>query len=149
MHIYIDGDACPVKQEALKVAARHVLPVVLVSNQWLRGIDGPLVRQHVAPATPDAADDWIVEQIEPGDICITADIPLAARVIKAGAACIGPNGKPFTEASIGEVLATRNLLTQLREQGAINSQSAGFGKKDRSNFLNGFEQLIQAEKRKG
>ena len=95
MQIYIDGDACPVKQEALKVAARHALPVVLVSNQWLRGVDGPLVRQHVAPNTPDAADDWIVEQIGPGDICVTADIPLAARVIKAGAACIGPNGKPY------------------------------------------------------
>ena len=149
MQIYIDGDACPVKQEALKVAARHALPVVLVSNQWLRGVDGPLVRQHVASNTPDAADDWIVEHITQGDICVTADIPLAARVIKKGAACIGPNGKPFTEAGIGDVLATRNLLTQLREQGAINSQSAGFGKKERSNFLNGFEQLIQAEKRRG
>ena len=131
------------------MAARHVLPVVLVSNQWLRGIDGPLVRQHVAPATPDAADDWIVEQIEPGDICVTADIPLAARVIKAGADCISPNGKPFTEASIGEVLATRNLLSELREQGVSTSHSAVFGKKQRSDFLNGFEQLIQAVKRKG
>ncbi|MEQ1888484.1 MAG: YaiI/YqxD family protein [Alphaproteobacteria bacterium] len=149
MQIYIDGDACPVKHEALKVAARHALQVVLISNQWLRGVDGPLVRQVVVPKSPDAADDWIEEHIGVGDICVTADIPLAARVIKKGAACIGPNGKPFTEAGIGEVLATRNLLTQLREQGAINSQSAGFGKRERSSFLNGFEQMIQAEKRKG
>ena len=149
MIIYIDGDACPVKHEALKVAARHALQVVLVSNQWLRGVDAPLVRQTVVPKTPDAADDWITEHIQPGDICVTADIPLAARVIKAGAACIGPNGNPFTEAGIGAALATRNLLTQLREQGEINSQSAGFSKRDRSNFLNGFEQMIQAVKRKG
>lgn len=148
MQIYIDGDACPVKQEALKVAARHNLQVVLVSNQWLRGVDAPLVRQVVVPKTPDAADDWIADNITADDICVTADIPLAARVIKAGAACIGPNGKAFTEAGIGDVLATRNLLTQLREQGAITSQSAGFAKRDRSNFLNGFEQLIQAAFRK-
>ena len=145
--IYVDGDACPVKQEVLKVAERHQLVVHMVGNSWLRVGDSPLVKRVVVPETPDAADDWIAEHIAQGDIAITADIPLADRCIKAGAGVLGPTGKPFTEQSIGMALAMRDLNAQLRESGEISGAGPGFTKRDRSRFLSALEDLIQAQKR--
>ena len=99
--IYVDADACPVKAEVLRVAGRHGLTVHMVGNTWLRMAEGPLVKRVVVPEGPEAADDWIAEHIGPGDIAVTADIPLAARCLKRGARVLGPSGKPFTEAGIG------------------------------------------------
>lgn len=147
LEIYVDGDACPVKQEVLKVAERHQLVVHMVGNSWLRVGDSPLVKRVVVPEAPDAADDWIAEHITEGDIAITADIPLADRCIKAGAGVLGPTGKPFTEQSIGMALAMRDLNAQLRESGEISGAGPGFTKRDRSRFLSALEDLIQAQKR--
>ena len=148
LEIYVDGDACPVKQEVLKVAERHRLLVHMVGNTWLRVGDNPLVKRVVVPEEPDAADNWIAEHIGPGDIAITADIPLADRCIKAGAGVLGPTGKPFTEQSIGMALAMRDLNAQLRESGEISGAGPGFTKRDRSRFLSALEDLIQAQKKR-
>ncbi len=147
LEIYVDGDACPVKQEVLKVAERHRLVVHMVGNTWLRVGDNPLVKRVVVPEEPDAADNWIAEHIGPGDIAITADIPLADRCIKAGAGVLGPTGRPFTEQSIGMALAMRDLNAQLRESGEISGAGPGFTKRDRSRFLSALEDLIQAQKK--
>lgn len=147
LEIYVDGDACPVKQEVLKVAERHRLVVHMVGNTWLRVGDNPLVKRVVVPEEPDAADNWIAEHIGQGDIAITADIPLADRCIKAGAGVLGPTGKPFTEQSIGMALAMRDLNAQLRESGEISGAGPGFTKRDRSRFLSALEDLIQAQKK--
>ncbi len=139
----MDGDACPVKEEVLKVGARHGLNVVLVSNRWSRRADGPHVRQVVVSEGFDAADNWIAENIRAGDIAITADIPLASRCLKAGAHVLGPTGRPFTEHSIGMALAMRDLNTHLRETGEIKGYNASFSKQDRSRFLGELDRLIQ------
>ena len=107
--IYVDADACPVKDEAVRVAERHGLDIHFVSNAFMRLPEGPLIHRVVVAEGPDAADDWIAERIEARDIAVTADIPLAARCLKKGAAVIGPTGKPFTEAGIGMALAMREL----------------------------------------
>ena len=145
--IYVDADACPVKTEAARVAERHGLVLHLVSNQWLRGPDGPLVRRVVVSEGLDAADDWIVDHARPGDIVITADIPLAARCLEKGAQVIGPTGRPFTESGIGMALAMRDLMSTLRDSGEIRGAGPGFGKQDRSRFLQALEQAVQAAKR--
>ncbi len=147
MEIYVDGDACPVKQEVLKVAGRHGLRVHLVGNTWLRAGDGPLVNRVVVAEGADAADDWIAERIGPGDIAITADIPLAARCLEKGAKALGPTGKPFTPDSIGMALAMRDLKAHLRETGEIKGYVPNFTKQDRSRFLSALEETIQALKR--
>ncbi len=147
MEIYVDGDACPVKQEVLKVAGRHGLPVHLVGNTWLRAGDGPLVNRVVVAEGADAADDWIAERIGPGDIAVTADIPLAARCLEKGARALGPTGKPFTPDSIGMALAMRDLKAHLRETGEIKGYVPNFTKQDRSRFLSALEETIQALKR--
>ncbi len=147
MEIYIDGDACPVKQEVLKVAGRHGLRVHLVGNTWLRAGDGPLVNRVVVAEGADAADDWIAERIGPGDIAVTADIPLAARCLEKGARALGPTGKPFTPDSIGMALAMRDLKAHLRETGEIKGYVPNFTKQDRSRFLSALEETIQALKR--
>ncbi len=147
MEIYVDGDACPVKQEALKVAGRHGLRVHLVGNPWLRAGDGPLVNRVVVAEGADAADDWIAERIGPGDIAVTADIPLAARCLEKGARALGPTGKPFTPDSIGMALAMRDLKAHLRETGEIKGYVPNFTKQDRSRFLSALEETIQALKR--
>ena len=147
MEIYVDGDACPVKQEALKVAGRHGLRVHLVGNPWLRAGDGPLVNRVVVAEGADAADDWIAERIGPGDIAVTADIPLAARCLEKGARALGPAGKSFTPASIGMALAMRDLKAHLRETGEIKGYVPNFTKQDRSRFLSALEETIQALKR--
>ncbi len=142
VRIYVDGDACPVKNEILKVAARFDLEVFLVSNQWLRIPVGPKVTKHVVPEGADAADDWIAEQIAPGDIAITSDIPLASRVLEKGAVAVGPTGKAFTKDNIGMALAMRKLKSHLRETGEDRGFNASFTTKDRSQFLNSMDRLI-------
>jgi uncharacterized protein YaiI (UPF0178 family) len=145
--LYIDADACPVKEEAVRVAERHGLPVHFVSNAWMRLPESPQVQRVIVPEGPDAADDWIAERAGPGDIVVTADIPLAARCLKAGARVIGPTGKPFTEANIGTALALRDLSRHLRETGESKGFNAGFTRADRSRFLQALEEAVQAIRR--
>jgi hypothetical protein len=141
--IYVDADACPVKDEAVRVAGRHGLTVHFVSNAWMRLPEGPLVKRVVVSEGPDAADDWIVEQIGAADIAVTADILLAARCLKRGAQAIGPTGKAFTEAGIGMALAMRELSAHLRETGESKGFNAEFTRRDRSRFLEALEQAVQ------
>ncbi|MEW5728125.1 MAG: YaiI/YqxD family protein [Pseudomonadota bacterium] len=144
--ILVDGDACPVKDEVLRVAARHEIPVVIVSNRWLR-IDHWLVEQVVVPEGADAADHVIAERAGPGDVVVTADIPLAARCIEKGARPIDPRGRAFEEANIGMQVAMRDLMKTLRETGEMTGGPAGYTKADRSRFLDGLERMVQAAKR--
>ena len=144
--IFIDGDACPVKAEALKVAERHHLPVVIVSNGGLRPSRDPMVTHVVVTKSPDAADDWIAENVRPGEVVVTADIPLAARVIANGAHALGPNGRPFTPDSIGMALAMRDLKQHLRETGGIKGYNPEFTKADRSRFLGELDRMARRAK---
>ena len=146
--IYVDADACPVKAEILKVAERHGLPVVIVSNSGMRPSRDPLVRHVVVSASFDAADNWIAEHAAAGDIAVTADVPLADRCVKAGARVVAPTGRAFTESSIGSDLAMRNLMTGLRETGQIRGGGRPFTKADRSRFLQALDQAVQALRRR-
>ncbi|BEV47087.1 YaiI/YqxD family protein [Afipia carboxidovorans] len=148
MRIYIDADACPVKEEAYRVAARHQWPVSVVAGNFIRVPDDPQIERIAAGPGMDAADDWIAARATSGDIVITADIPLASRCVKAGAAVIAPNGKAFTEDSIGMTLAVRNLMSDLRESGEITGGPRGFSPKDRSAFLSTLDQTIRRIARK-
>jgi uncharacterized protein len=141
--IYVDADACPVKEEIYRVAARHALPVSVVAGNFIRVPQDPSIERIAAGAGMDAADDWIAERAGPGDIVITSDIPLASRCVKAGAEVIAPNGKPFSEASIGMTLAVRNLMTDLRSSGEITGGPKGFTTRDRSTFLSALDQTIR------
>ena len=141
--LFVDGDACPVKAEVEKVAARHGLAATIVSNGGLRPSANPLLRHVTVAEGADAADDWIVDNIAAGDICITADIPLAARCLDKGARVLGPNGKPFTQDGIGMALGMRELTA------GGQTHHAGFGKQDRSRFLGELENCIVALKRAG
>ena len=146
--LFVDGDACPVKAEVEKVAVRHGLAVTIVSNGGLRPSANPLLRHVIVAEGADAADDWIVENIASGDICITADIPLAGRCLDKGAKVLGPNGKPFTLEGIGMALGMRELSRHLRElTPGGQTHHAGFSKQDRSRFLGELENIIQALKR--
>lgn len=145
--IYVDADACPVKEEALRVANRHGLAIHYVSNAWMRLPEGPAVHRVVVAEGPDAADDWIAGRIGKGDIAVTADIPLASRCLKAGAQAIGPTGKPFTDAGIGMALAMRDLSQHLRETGESRGFNAAFTRQDRSRFLEALELAVQRAKR--
>jgi hypothetical protein len=145
--LYIDADACPVKDEAVRVAERHGLAVHFVSNSYMRLPEGPLIERVVVAEGPDAADDWIAERAGKGDIVVTADIPLAARCLEAGARAIGPTGKPFTQDGIGLALALRDLSRHLRETGESKGYNAGFTRADRSRFLQALEEAVQAIKR--
>ena len=149
MEIYVDADACPVKEEVVRVADRHRLTVYMVSNAYMRLPDSPLVQRVVVGKDADEADDWIAERVGASDIAITADIPLASRCLKAGAAVLGPTGKPFTDAGIGTALAMRDLMGHLRETGEIRGGGPGYTKKDRSRFLEVLEQTIRANQRTG
>lgn len=146
IRILIDGDACPVKDEALRVAARHDCPVLIVSNRWHR-IDHYLVEQVVVPEGADAADDVIAERARPGDVVVTADIPLAARCLEKGARPMDPRGRPFDPANIGMQVAMRDLMKTLRETGEITGGPSGYTKQDRSRFLDGLERMVQLAKR--
>ena len=146
--IFVDADACPVKAEVERVAERHKLVVHIVSNGGIRPSQNPLIKTVIVPEGADAADDWIAERITNADICITADIPLASRCLKEGAAVLRHDGKPFTEAGIGNALAMRDLNRHLREVTGGQTYNSGFTKQDRSAFLNALENAIQAAKRK-
>lgn len=145
--IYVDADACPVKDEALRVADRHGLAIYYVSNAWMRLPEGANVHRVLVPEGADTADDWIAERAGTGDIAVTADIPLASRCLKAGAQVIGPTGKPFTDANIGTALAMRELSQHLRETGESRGFNASFTKADRSRFLEALELAVQKAKR--
>jgi len=147
MSIYIDADACPVKDEALKVAHRHQLDIYFVSNSWMRLEKSERVHRVVVSEGPDAADDWIAEHIAAHDIAVTADIPLAARCLKQDAHVLGPTGKPFTEHGIGMALAMRDLSAHLRETGESKGYNAAFTRQDRSRFLEALEHSVQASLR--
>ena len=147
--IFVDGDACPVKAEVEKVAARHGLAVTIVSNGGLRPSANPLVCHVTVPEGPDAADDWIAEHAGQGDIVVTADIPLASRALAKGARVLGPNGKAFTPDNVGMALGMRELNRHLREVTGGQTHHAGFSAKDRSRFLGELENCIQALKRAG
>ena len=149
LEIFIDADACPVKDEVYRVADRYGLKVHVVANGWLRVPDSLLVERVTVTGGLDVADDWIVERAGTGDIVITADIPLADRCVKRGARVLAPTGRPFTPDSIGNDLATRNLLTELRDTGQIRGGGRPFGKQDRSRFLGALDNLVQAIRRGG
>jgi uncharacterized protein len=141
--IYVDADACPVKDEIYRVAIRHGLPVSVVAGNFIRVPQDPLIDRVAAGSGMDAADDWIAERAGRGDIVITSDIPLASRCVKAGAEVIAPNGKPFTEQSIGMTLAVRNLMTDLRSSGEVTGGPRSFTPRDRSAFLSALDQAIR------
>ena len=145
--IYVDADACPVKDEVLRVGARHGIKVTFVANRGLRPSRDPMIANVLVPQGADAADDWIVEHAEPGDIVITADIPLAGRCLKTGATVLGPTGRPFTESSIGMALAMRELNQHLRETGESRGLNAAFTAKDRSAFLQALDEAVVRRKR--
>jgi uncharacterized protein YaiI (UPF0178 family) len=147
--IYVDADACPVKQEVYRVAERHGAKVVVVSNSPIAVPREPFIERAVVPSGPDQADDFIAQRAAKGAIVVTADVPLAARAVKAGAVAIAPNGKPFNEASIGMALATRNLMDQLRSAGEITGGPKPFAPKDRSAFLGSLDREIVRLKRDG
>lgn len=147
--IYVDADACPVKQEVYRVAERHSLKVYVVSNSPIAVPRDPLIERVVVAAGMDVADDWIAERAAKGAIVVTQDIPLAARAVKAGAVAIAPNGKPFSESSIGMTLATRNLMDSLRSAGEITGGPKPFSPKDRSAFLGSLDREIVRLKREG
>ncbi len=147
LHIYIDADACPVKDEALKVAGRHGLGITYVANSWMRLPEGERVERVIVTDGPDAADNWIAERAGIGDIVVTQDILLASRVLKNGAMAVGNTGKPFTDASIGMALAMRELSQHLRETGESRGFNAAFTRQDRSRFLEALELAVQAAKR--
>ena len=149
LRILVDADACPVKDEVYKVAFRHQVPVAIVSNSHLRVPPHPLVERVVVGGGFDAADDWIAERAKRGAIVITADIPLAHRCVTAGADVIGPTGKPFTQASIGMALATRNLMEDLRAMGDVTGGPKPFSARNRSAFLSALDLAIIRLKRAG
>jgi len=141
-HIYVDADACPVKAETAKVAERHGLPVVFVANAWMAVPRGPRIRLQVVPGSFDAADDWIAGQTRRDDVVITADILLASRCLKAGARVLGPSGRPFTDDNIGNALANRELMADLRAYG-VGGGPPPFSPKDRSRFLEVLENMVR------
>jgi uncharacterized protein YaiI (UPF0178 family) len=147
MAIYVDADACPVKEEVYRVARRHQVQVYVVANAPLRVPIEALIELVVVRGGFDAADDWIAERAGPGDVVVTADIPLADRCLKAGARVLGPKGHVFTEDSIGEALATRALLDMLRQSGEFGGGPAPFAKADRSRFLAKLDEILHAVRR--
>ena len=149
LEVYIDADACPVKDEIYRVATRYGLKVWVVANGWLRVPETPLIERVTVTEGLDQADDWIVAHAGAGDIVVTADIPLADRCLKRGARVLSPTGRPFTAASIGNDLATRNLLTELRDCGQIRGGGRPFTRRDRSLFLSALDNVIQAVRRTG
>lgn len=149
LHIYVDADSCPVKDEVYKVAKRYELRVTLVAASWFRVPNEAWIHLEVVKETGglDAADDWIVERIEAGDIVVSEDIILASRCLEKDARALNPRGRAFTPESIGEALATRELMADLREAGAITGGPAPFGKTDRSRFLQQLDEIVNAVKR--
>ncbi|HEY0959128.1 MAG TPA: YaiI/YqxD family protein [Novosphingobium sp.] len=149
MRVLVDADACPVKEEIYKVALRHAVPVTIVSNSPIRVPQHDLIGRMVVSDGFDAADDWIAERAGAGVVCITADILLADRCLKAGAMAIAPNGKPFTTASIGGAIATRAIMADLRAGGDAIGGPPPFSKTDRSRFLSALDEALVKLKRGG
>jgi uncharacterized protein YaiI (UPF0178 family) len=147
MRIYVDADACPVKDEVYRVAARHRIPVTVVAAGFIRVPTDPMIERVAAGAGMDAADDWIAGRAGLGDIVITADIPLASRCVKAGAEVIAPNGRAFTEQTIGMTLAVRNLMHDLRSAGESTRGPPPFSPRDRSAFLSALDEAIRRVQR--
>lgn len=147
--IYIDADACPVKEEVYKVAERYKLPVRVVANQYQRVPVHPRIEMVAVSGGFDAADDWIVENSQANDIVITADILLADRCVRKSVRVLGPKGEEFTEDNVGSAVANRELLQNLRHMGEMRGGPAPMDKKDRSRFLGTLDQIIQSLKRKG
>jgi uncharacterized protein len=142
--IYVDADACPVKDEIYRVAKRYETPVILVANSWMRTPDSPLIHLEQVGDGFDEADLWIVDEAEAKDIVITTDIPLADLALKKGAFVLSPTGRVFTEESIGDAMAKREVASQLREHGLMSGGPAPFGPKDRSQFLQSLDAAIHA-----
>jgi uncharacterized protein YaiI (UPF0178 family) len=148
LHVYVDADACPVKPEVYRVAQRYGLRVTLVANSWMGVPAESWIALEVVASGSDAADDWIVEHLEEDDIVVTADILLAGRCLKQGARAIAPAGKEFTEDTIGDAVATRDLLEQLRSAGEVTRGPRPLSPADRSTFLQRLDQTIQLIRRK-
>ena len=142
--IYVDADACPVKNEIERIATRHNLITYMVCNGGIRPFRNPLIKLVVVNQTPDAADSWIIDHIEKSDICVTNDIPLADHCLKKGALAIKPNGIRLTEDNIGMAIATRDIMGKMRESGEVTSGPSPFGKLDRSRFLNQMEIMVRS-----
>lgn len=147
VRILVDADACPVKEEIYKVAFRHEVPVTIVSNSPIRVPVHPLIDRMVVSDGFDAADDWIAERVAPGTVCVTADILLADRCLKAGATVLSSNGKPFTTSSIGSAIATRAIMADLRAGGDAIGGPPPFSKTDRSRFLQALDETLVRLKR--
>ena len=146
--LYIDADACPVKAEAERVATRLRQPMVLVCNGGLRPSQNPFVRLEIVPEGPDVADKWIAEHCGPGDVVVTADIPLADRCLKAGAQVVEPNGEVLTLANIGPRLASRDLMQDIRSANPFHQGSGkGFSRSDRAQFLQSLDRVMAAAMR--
>ncbi|MBL4813448.1 MAG: YaiI/YqxD family protein [Rhodobacteraceae bacterium] len=143
--IFVDADACPVRAEAERVALRHKVKMAVVSNGGIRPSQHPLIENVIVDAGPDIADIWIADRAGPGDVVVTNDIPLAARVIEGGATVIKPNGEPLTSRNIGAVLATRDLMTDMRAADPFRMGGGkAFSKADRSRFLDALERALRA-----
>jgi uncharacterized protein YaiI (UPF0178 family) len=147
LDIYIDADACPVKEETYRVAKRYDLRVLVVSNAGMRVPTAEWVEAVVLPGAGSTVDDWIAEHVDTGDIVVTADIPLAERCLRRGACVIGPKGHAFTEDSIGEALGMRSLMEELRQTGAVTGGPGPMTKQDRSRFLSRLDETINAIRR--
>ena len=146
--IYVDADACPVKDEVERVATRHKLPVAMVSNGGIRPSRNPLIEMVIVPDGPDEADMWIADRAKAGDVVVTGDIPLAAKCVAAGAAVLKHNGEALTERNVGQALATRDLMADLRAADPFRQGGGkGFTKADRSRFLNALEQAVRNAQR--
>ena len=141
--ILVDADACPVKAEIVKVAERLDVPVTFVANSGLRPSRDPMIRDVVVSGAFDAADDWIVDNAAANDVAITADVPLAARLVEKGVHVLGPTGRPFTPETIGMAVAMRNLKQDLREAGEIKGYNPGFTARDRSAFLQALDRTVR------
>jgi len=148
IEIFIDADACPVKDEIYKVAQRYGLKTWVVSNAFMMIPRSSMIERVIVDAGPDVADDWIAEHVAPGDVVVTNDIPLAERVLQAHGHAVTPNGKPFTADSIGQAIANRALMEQLRSTGDILGGPKPFDRNDRSRFLQALDEIIQKERRK-
>jgi uncharacterized protein YaiI (UPF0178 family) len=147
LHIYVDADACPVKQEVYRVARRYQLDVTLVANSRMRVPEERRIRLEVVGGGFDEADDWIVEHVQPHDIVITADVLLASRCLKQGSRVIGSSGKPFTDDNIGAAVATRDLMSELRGAGEMTGGPPPLTRRDRSRFLQTLDEVIQSIRR--
>ena len=148
MRIFIDADACPVKDETYKVAGRYGLKTFVVSNSFIQVPVSTLVERRIVEAGPDVADDWIAGEVQPGDIVVTNDIPLADRVLKAGGAAIAPNGRAFTVDSIGSALAQRSIMEHIRSTGEMTGGPRPFAAADRSRFLQALDEAVNRERRR-